>query len=231
MIVQMIKQNILLIFYFNKFRSYLKRIKIIEHKRNLGIYASRVDGALYSKGTYILYVDPDDAILNPNLFQKIFEINNKYNLDIIEFKVFYEEEGKNRLYIPKEHTLNHFHNFSEKIIHQPKLSNLLFFKPGEKNYSDIICRTIWNKIIKKNILIKTINFIGKNIYKNTYFNYAEDTILNIINFQFANNYSNIDLPGYLYNIRQKSITHINYDISHNFMMSKNFFLYLKLFYK
>ena len=214
-----------------KFSFFLNKIKIVEHKKNLGIYASRIDGVLYSNGKYILYVDPDDAILNPNLFQKIYDYNFRYNLDIIEFIVYHVEEGKHCIYIPKDHTLNHFHNFSEKIIYQPKLSNLLFFNPKENNYSDIICRSIWNKMIKKNILLKTINFLENYIYKNKYFNFAEDTIINIINFQFANNYSNLNLPGYLYNIRKKSISHGNFGKNHDIMISRNFFLYLKLFYK
>ena len=215
----------------NRLNFYFEKIKIVEHKQNLGIYASRVDGIFASNGKYILYVDPDDAILNPDLFQKIFDFNYKYNLDIIEFVVYYEEEGKHGLYIPEEHRLNHLHKFWEKIIYQPKLSNLLFFEPREINYTDIICRPIWNKIIKKKILLKTINFIGKDIYKNKYFNFAEDTIINIINFQFANNYSNVDYPGYLYNIRKKSITHGDLGINHDIMISNNFFLYLKIFYK
>ena len=215
----------------NKLSFYMHKITIIEHKQNLGIFASRVDGVLASNGNYILYVDPDDAILNPDLFQKIFDFNNIYNLDMIEFIVFYEEEGKNIIYIPEDHRLNHFHKFSGKIINQPKLSNLLFLEPKQNNYSDVICRPIWNKIIKKTILLKTINFLGKDIYKNKYFNFAEDTIINIINFQFAKNYSNVNFPGYLYNIRKKSITHGDLGINHDIMISNNFILYLKLFYK
>ena len=218
-------------YIINKFIFLVNKIKIIEHKENLGIYASRIDGALSANGKYILYVDPDDAILNQNLFQRIYDFNINYSLDIIEFIVLYEEEGKNTIYIPEEHTLNHFHNFTQKIIYQPELSNLLFFKPREKNYSDIICRCVWNKIIKKQILLKTINFLGKYIYKNQYFNFAEDTIINIINFQYANNYTNIDIPGYLYNIREKSISHGNLGKNHDIMISSNFFLYLKLLYK
>ena len=61
----------------------------------MGIYSSRVDGILNSKGKYILFIDPDDILLNPFLFQKIYELNNKYNLDIIEFVVYYQEEGNN----------------------------------------------------------------------------------------------------------------------------------------
>ena len=213
-----------------KYKKIESKVKVIEHNQNFGTYISRVDGVLNSKGQYIIFIDPDDSFLNPCLFQKIYEFNSKYYLDIIEFIVFYEEEGKNKIIIPDDHKLNHFHNFKQKIIYQSNLSNLLFFEPRNENISGIICRTIWNKVIKKRILLKTINFIGKDNCTNQYFNMAEDTIMNIINFQFANNYSNINIPGYLYNKRKKSISH-NYASSYNILTSKNILLYFKLLYK
>lgn len=213
-----------------KYKKIESKVKVIEHNQNFGTYLSRVDGALDSKGQYIIFIDPDDILLNPCLFKKIYEFNSKYYLDIIEFIVFFEDEGNNKIIIPDNHRLNHFHNFKQKIIYQTKLSNLLFFEPGNENISGIICRPIWNKVIKKSILLKTINFIGKDIYTKKYFNFAEDTIMNIINFQFANNYSNVNIPGYLYNIRKKSISH-NYASNYNILISKNFLLYFKLLYK
>ena len=210
---------------------YLNKIKIIEHKNNLGIYASRVDGFYNSNGKYLLYIDSDDMILNPFLLEKIYNYNRKYNLDIIEFEVYYKEERNNKIYNPNMHSLNHFHNFIEKIIYQPKLSNLLFFIPNSNNYSYIFCRNIWNKIIKKSVLFNTINFIGKEAYKKRYFNFAEDTLMNIINFQFANNYTNIKIPGYLYNIRENSISHHRYKLKINIKNCQNYLLFLKLFYK
>ena len=209
-----------------KYKKMEFKVKVIEHNQNFGTYISRVDGVLNSKGQYIIFIDPDDILLNPYLFQKIYELNSKYYLDILEFIVFYENEGNNKIIIPDEHRLNHFHNFKQKIIYQTNLSNLLFFEPRNENISGIICRTIWNKVIKKRILLKTINFIGKDIYTNKYFNYAEDTIMNIINFQFANNYSNVNIPGYLYNIRKKSISH-NYASNYNIFISKNFLIIKK----
>ena len=52
-------------------------------------------------------------------------------------------------------------------------------------------------MIKKKIFIKTNNYIGKK-YNNIIRVTSDDMWINIISFQFANNYSNIDLPGYLY---------------------------------
>ena len=103
-------------FIIKNFSFLFNNIKIIEHKENLGIYASRIDGVLYSKGKYILYLDSDDAILNPLLFKKIYNFNINYNLDIIEFIVFYEEEGKDSIYLPEDDSLNHYHNFNENNI-------------------------------------------------------------------------------------------------------------------
>ena len=42
------------------------RIKIINHRKNMGIYHSRAETVLNSKGKTILYLDPDDMILNQN---------------------------------------------------------------------------------------------------------------------------------------------------------------------
>ena len=99
-----------------KFQSQFSKIKIINHSSNLGIYISRVEGVLNSIGNYIIFIDSDDILLNPFLFQKLYEFNAYYNLDIIEFVVLHKEEGKNNLFLPTDHKLNHFHNYSKNII-------------------------------------------------------------------------------------------------------------------
>ena len=119
----------------------------------------------------------------------------------------------------------------EKIIYQPKLSNILFYEPGTLNSSEVICRTVWSKINRKDILLKTIKFIGEENSQILYFNYGEDTIMNILNFQFSNNYTNINIPGYMYTLRKVSISHSNLGIENDITISQNFFIYFKLFYR
>ena len=213
----------------NNFHLKESQIKIFNHQQNLGIFASRVDAIINSRGEYIIFLDPDDLFLNPYLFQKLYNFNMKYNLDIIEFTVYYEDEDKNNLYLPNDHRSNHYHNFTNDIIYQPELSNILFYDPESKNLSFVYCRNIWNKMIKKNIFLKTINFIGKEYYKNKYFNFAEDTAMNILNFQFSSNYSNIYLPGYMYNIRINSAS--RGDFLNITLINDNIFLYLSLLFK
>lgn len=204
------------------------KIRVINHKENLGIYISRVDAIKNAKGKYIIFLDPDDLFSNQNLLRYLYDYNSIYNEDIIEFTVIIKEETENKLYYPLENRRNHFHNFEEKIIHHPELSNILYYE--NNYYSDIICRCIWNKMIRKDVLDKSINFLRSRIYENEHFDFAEDTIINILNFEFASNYSNLDLIGYMYNVRKDSMSHSNKKEETYIKMGYNMFLFYKLFF-
>jgi glycosyltransferase involved in cell wall biosynthesis len=128
------------------------RIRIINHYKNLGVYCSRIDAALNVIGEYIIFMDPDDMFLNPNLFEELFNYNLKYNLDMVEFSVYHKVEEEKKIFFSIYHEFNHYHNFKKKIIYQPELSNIIFYIPNTKKYAPIICRTLWNKLIRKKIL-------------------------------------------------------------------------------
>ena len=141
-----------------KIQSNDKRIKILSHPYKLGVYRSRIETIFNSRSKYILLMDPDDMYLNENLFQKINEYNKEKNLDIIEFSVLHQIEGQERIFFPKYHYYNHYHQFVKNIIYQPELSNILFYLPGTKKYSRTICRNIWNKIIRRKIFRRVNNY-------------------------------------------------------------------------
>ena len=206
------------------------KIKVIRHHKNLGVYLSRIDAVLNSNGKYILLMDPDDILLNPYLLEELYKYNIKYNLDMIEFSVYHKKENGKRIYFPFFHEFNHYHSLNKNIVYQPELSNILFYIPNTKNYSSLICRTIWNKLIRKTIIMKTIEYIEK-FFHNIFLITADDTPINILNFQYANNYSNIKLPGYLYNIRKNSMSRTDNSKKQDLLISYNYLLYFKLFYK
>jgi len=205
-----------------------ERIKLINHSKNLGVYSSRIDSILASKGKYLILMDSDDMLLNPNILLDLFNYNLKYNLDLIEFAVIsFLEQKKSLIYIEKYH---HFHFFSKTIISQPQLDDIQF-NPNRINKDfNIGCRIIWNKIIKKSILIKSVHYIGKKYY-DKFFITAEDTILNLISFHYAKNFSNINIPGYMYNIREKSMTHGKKNIRKKIIFCYNHLLYLEILYR
>ena len=173
-------------------------------------------------------MDSDDMLINPNILEDLFNYNLKYNLDLIEFAVIpFFEQNKSLTYIEKYY---HFHFFSKATITQPQLDDILFSPNRINKDFNVGCRIIWNKKIKKEILIKSIQYIGKVYYKK-FFITAEDTLLNLMSFHFSKNYSNIEIHGYMYNIRESSITHGKKGIRQKIIFCYNHLLYFIKLYK
>ena len=206
------------------------RVKLLSHSQNLGVYRSRIESIINAKSQFILLMDPDDMYLNENLLQILYDYNIKNNLDIIEFTVYHQFEGKNKIIFPDNDYETHNHKYLKNIISQPELSEILYYIPGTKEYSHILCRNIWNKMIRRDIFIKTHKYIGKD-YFNDFIITADDMIMNIISYQFAKNYTNINLPGYLYIIRKVSISRGDGDEKLMKIKALNYLSYFKLFYK
>ena len=175
-------------------------------------------------------MDPDDMLANHELFEQLYFYNSNLNLDILEFSVIYQEDKKKTIYKSKYHYYNHYHGFDKDIIYQSRLSNIIFFIPNTNEITFIICRTIWNKLVRKNILLKAIDYINID-FKNKFLITADDTPINLMINQLANNYSNINLPGYLYNLRKNSMSRGNNGIKHEIIVSINYLLFYKLFYR
>ena len=212
-----------------RFQTTDKRIKLLSHSKQLGTYHSRFDAIYNSKSKYTLLMDPDDMYLNENLFKKLYDYNIKYNLDITEFLVLQQIEGNNEIFFSKTQFGNHSHNFNKKIIYQPELSKLLYHFPNSNEYSRTICRNIWNKMIRNDLFIKASKYIG-NDYYNEYMIIGDDMLMNIVTYQFANNFSNIKLPGYLYILRKVSVSHGRSDELKE-IRAKNFICYFQKFFK
>ena len=205
------------------------KIKLINHSENLGVYKTRVDLIKNANGNFIIFLDPDDLFSNENLLKKLFDFNLIYNLDIVEFSILLNFESYNNLYYPSDSQTNHFHFSDGKIIYHPELSNILFF--SNNKYSKIICRCLWNKMIRKDLLLKTINFLGYKPYQKSHFDFAEDTIINVLNFEFASNYSNLNLYGYMYNVRSNSMSHSKEEGGEMYLkMASNIIYFYRLFY-
>ena len=206
------------------------RVKLLSHSQNLGVYRSRIESIINAKSQFILLMDPDDMYLNENLLQILYDYNIKNNLDIIEFTVYHQFEGKNKIIFPDNDYETHNHKYLKNIISQPELSEILYYIPGTKEYSHTFCRNIWNKMIRRDIFIKTHKYIGKD-YFNDFIIAGDDMIMNIISYQFAKNYTNINLPGYLYIIRKVSISRGDGDRKLMKIKAVNYLSYFKLFYK
>ena len=139
------------------------RIKIININKNRGLLYARAMGIINSSGKYVMNLDPDDKISSKNNLEYLYEIIKKTRADIINFGYLEGKQAK-----LKCSNIN-------QILTQPQLFNFAF--NSENNY--LIDFVLWNKLIKKNLIIKAYKFFKKYIYSKKW-NYGEDTVWSIL---------------------------------------------------
>ena len=170
-----------------------KRIKLIKNLKNRGTFKVRNIGALYSKGKYVIYPDPDD-ILSNNILRVCYNYAEKYGYDFIRFNTYL---GKEKLFLE-----NFVKNHEDRPIYQPELSTYIFY--GNKDIK-MVDYHITNKFIKKKIYIKALNSLNV-FYLNMYMTSMEDQIINFLIYRVAKSFYYINVIGYKYFKSRESIT-------------------------
>ena len=156
-----------------------KRIVYLKNKKNRGQFYSRNKAVLYSKGEYVLIVDPDDLLLN-NILIKCYDMAIQYNLDIVQFYHLMGDYKENQLMII---------NTRSGLVFQPE-TNKLFF--------DFETRYLWDKLIRRSIFVKSIFFMKKRFRKERFAIHNDETACFGI-FKSAFSYGQLEQIGYFYN--------------------------------
>ena len=190
------------------------RIILIKHNKNKGTLISRNDGALMSRGEFLIFPDPDD-ILSNDILKYCYNKANKENYDMIRFN----------LYGGKEIGVLNFGEIKTQKIYQPELSYYIFYNNGYLKQTDY---SISNKFIKRNIFIKALNSIN-NYYLNKNMIVYEDGLINFKLYKFAKSLYYSKKIGYFYLKNNHSITiNLKKDIERTI---KNCYLYLKFVFE
>lgn len=163
----------------NKLMKVDKRIVYIRNKFNKGQFYSRNRAVISSRGKYILIIDPDDFILN-NILIKCYNVAKRFNLDIVQFYHIMGNYSQNHLYIL---------NKISKLIYQPKTKTIFFNNPT---------RYLWDKLIEKNIFVKSIYFMHEKYRKERFIIHNDDTACFGL-FKTAYSYAQLEEVGYFYN--------------------------------
>ena len=194
-----------------------ERIILIEHNKNKGTLISRNDGALISKGEYLIFPDPDD-ILTQDILNTCYQYSKVNNYEIIRYNLFDQREND----IFYNSIVN---KLDSRRIEQPELFYYLFYGVGKLKQIDF---NLANKFIKREAYIRALNSINSFYLKQYMINF-EDGIMNFILYKTSRSYYFLKNIGYFYIRNNQSIT-ISQNINYNNRL-KFIFLYLKLVFE
>lgn len=169
------------------------RVKIV-NKKNGGLISARKAGLANASGRYIGFVDSDDMI-GSHMYEKIAEIINCYNTDIVVVgnTFWYEDYKKERF----ETIPSGFYDKGMLIqsIYPDMLCN-------HNRMTRRIAPAIWAKVIRKDIIEKALMNLDEAIRD------GEDAAISYPCFLYADNvYFASECVDYQYRVLQDSMSH------------------------
>ena len=203
-------------FFLNILKSIDKRILIIRNEKNRGILYSKSLGVKISRGKYVIVIDQDDILLSNNLLSILYKNLERYQLDILQFKSLYLFEMNEKVELRPEKKFPKYNS----IITQPKLGEIENFL----NYSLGFTYNLWDKIIKRNIYLKAINFIGEDLF-NSKIIQREDHFIIFPLYKFAERYMRINFDGYLKILHEDQASNNINQLQNSFINDEFTFLY------
>ena len=125
-----------------------KRIVLIKTDQNKISFYSRHEWIKNAKGKYILFIEPEDLIIN-NILEKSYITAEKYNLNITQFQTI---SGNFKIMEISDLNLN----IKNGIIYYPNIKDIFYFNKT-KNLFDIL--------IRKELLLRAFEFIDIEFIK------------------------------------------------------------------
>ena len=167
------------------------RIRIIYHLKNMGVWRTRIDGLLYSRGEYVIHFDTADMYADNLVLYDAYSIAKKFNLDSVKM-VFIV-------------SVNNFSNNAKGIFGFKKNFTKIAYGENVTKYNDEIFTAghIWTRLTRRDIFIKGLYSLSDrvlNIYKNMWDDVWWNKLANI------NSYNLLILKRYAYLYNRDGIT-------------------------
>ena len=157
-----------------------KRIVLLQNKENKKAFYSRNKGILNAKGEYVLIIDPDDYLIN-NILIKAYETAHKYQLDILQFYMM----------IGKVENPNWWRDLKYSdgvLIGNAEVRKVFYY---------CISRNLVDKLVKREVFVKSIKFMKEEFYNENYERNDDDTaFFGLVH--VAETYGFLEEIGYLY---------------------------------
>ncbi len=164
------------------------RIRIFFHSTNMGVWRTRIDGFLYSRGKYIMTLDPDDLYEDNYVLEDMYNLMEKYELDSAKmlYRLIYDFNNFNNNTIPFEMKYNY-----TEIVSRAKIDKYNW----EKLHLGF--GVIWNRITRSDVYAKGLTLLSDNVL-NLYKNFCDDQWWNRIGDESSYNFLIVKRIGYLY---------------------------------
>ena len=159
------------------------RIKYVKHDKNKSLLQARITGAKIAIGDYLFHVDSDDYLYTLDALQILSDTIDSTQAEVIQFNIQVDADW-GEWFIPMSNTL----------ITDPLQIKDLYF-------NNIRCSTLWSRIIKRDLYLKSTDSIPKDLF----INMAEDFTQTPIIMNYANTYIGITDKLYYYRINTTSI--------------------------
>ena len=160
------------------------RIRVFYHQKVLGLFRSRLNGFLYSRGKYILHFVAGDLLADNYVLEDLYNLITKYSLDSIRFSFkTYQKKYKN--------------NYNSQTMKYPNNVIKIRYGPVKENPHIFGFGTIWNRLIRANILTKGLDLIDWHII-NAYKNFGEDIWWNELANHASYSHLVFNRIGYIY---------------------------------
>ena len=154
-----------------------KRINLIRHEVNKGLYLARMTGAAQATGEYIAFLDSDDHV-SVDLYRRLIEKSLQTDSDMVIGEI-YMEQNHHYWY----HNLMHT-RLMDIDVYDKEASDLLFLQAGK----DFSLHVVWNKVYRKDLWDKCEPYLKM---QDKHLIMCEDVLYSSILFYFAKHLTNI----------------------------------------
>ena len=146
--------------YYNLLLKTDPRIRLFYHLKNMGVWRTRIDGLLYSKGKYVIFFDVGDLYEDNYVLEDAYNVIEKYNLDCVKmfFRLILDFNNLRHRKEPLEY------NDTQTKVNSKKNMVSEVNKVFRGFYG-----VIWNALLKSDVYIKGLYLLNNevlNIYKN-----------------------------------------------------------------
>lgn len=172
-----------------------KRIHLVEHEENRGLYLARMTGAKVAHGDYLAFLDSDDHV-SVDFYRRMIEKAQETDSDMVIGEIYLQNK-KLYTYFNLSHT-----RLLDINARDEEASRLLFDQEGK----DYTIHVVWNKIYRKDLWERCIPYLKM---QTQHLIMCEDVLYSSVLFYFAKHITNIHGDFVYYVVNESQSTGIN----------------------